>query len=148
MCDGHNKGLRLISLDDKTGMPKMSKTIFQGGGSIAAVTETIDGEIFVADVGKQQIQSIVRGKAVVIAGHPASQALPTADGSGEVATFKWPAAIAADKDLNIFVADSLDHKIRRISRRSNTVSCVAGRWASPPKHRRSRVHFGMAWRHL
>jgi len=42
------------------------------------------------------------------------------------ATFKLPAALVADADLNIYVADSLDHKIRRVSRRTNTVATLAG----------------------
>jgi hypothetical protein len=77
VCDGNNKRLRLIPMDKTTGQPGMSRTIFAGSGSIASVTESADGEIFVTDVRAQQVQRIDSGKAIVIAGHPVSQALPT-----------------------------------------------------------------------
>jgi len=104
----------------------MSHTIFSGSGSLSAVTETADGEILVADLRLQQIQRVDTGNIIAIAGHPVSLALPTADGRGQYATFKRPAAIAADGRMNIYVADSLDHTIRRITRRTNMVTTLAG----------------------
>ena len=126
VCDDHSKKVRLISIDPDTGAAGKTKTLFAGKGSLSAVAETAGGEILVADVRTQQIQKIVKGRVTVIAGHKVSQALPTADGKGPQATFKLPAALAADADLNIYVADSLDHKIRRVSRRTNTVTTLAG----------------------
>jgi DNA-binding beta-propeller fold protein YncE len=129
VCDGNNKRLRLIPMDTTTGQPSMSQTIFAGSGSIAGVAESADGEIFVADLRAQQVQRIAKGKATVIAGHPVSQGLPTMDGRASEATFKVPAGIAVDQSMNIYVADAGDHKVRRISRRTNSVATFAGRCA-------------------
>ena len=126
VCDGHNQRLRLIPINEKTGEAQMPQTIFSGTGSLSAVMETAGGEILVADLRLQQIQRIDKGKVIAIAGHPVSQALPVADGRGQDATFKRPAAIAADANMNVYVADSLDHAIRRITRRTNMVSTLAG----------------------
>lgn len=127
VCDDHNRKLRLIPIDQKNfGQPERSRTIFSSSGSLSAVTESANGEIFVADVHNQQIQKIGNGKVIVIAGHQVSPAMPTVDGRGQDATFKRPQAIVTDSHLNIYVADSLDQKIRCIARRSNIVTTLAG----------------------
>lgn len=126
VCDDHNKKIRLIPIDPVTGAAGMSQTVFAGKGSLSAAIETSEGEILVADVRTQQIQKIGKGQVTVIAGHKVSQALPTADGKGPQATFKLPAALLTDAELNIYVADPLDHKIRRVSRRTNIVTTIAG----------------------
>jgi len=101
VCDGNNKRLRLIPMDKKTGQPGMSRTIFAGSGSIASIAESTDGEIFVADVRAQQVQRIDHGKAIVIAGHPVSQSLPT----GCVCVCARACGRASVRDIYIYLVD-------------------------------------------
>ena len=125
VCDGY-KQLRQIAVDSATGELLPPHTLMTGIGAIGSVTETAGGEILAIDAHAQSVLRVSNGRAVTIAGHRVSVNMPTADGPAAEATFKRPVAIAADADLNIFVADSVDHKIRLISRKSNTVSTLAG----------------------
>ncbi len=52
------------------------------------------------------------GKSSVIAGHGAG----LADGSGDVAMFDGPAGIAIDGQGNIYVGDTGNNRIRKISK--------------------------------
>ena len=69
-----------------------------------------------------------------VASYPAGRAAPgvagtgyqgSNDGPGNVATFFYPYAVAVDTSLNVYVADSYNHKIRKISP-TGVVSTLAG----------------------
>jgi serine/threonine protein kinase, bacterial len=55
-----------------------------------------------------------------------SGSLGSADGQGISASFSYPSGIAVDSSGNLFVADTNNHKIRRISS-SGLVTTIAGR---------------------
>lgn len=81
--------------------------------------------LYVADVGNHTIRKITPDGAVTTvagkAGVPGS-----ADGIGSEARFYYPTGIAVDKKNNIYVADSANHTIRKITP-EGIVSTLAGK---------------------
>ncbi len=96
-----------------------------------ALTST--GEVVIADVGNSRIRklsanheqlSTLAGGGVGVA--PGSQSPNYADGEGSSARFHNPRAVAVDTAGNIYVADTSNHLVRKISV-SGTVTTLAGR---------------------
>jgi sugar lactone lactonase YvrE len=90
-----------------------------GAGSAArfnapnAVAVDGDGNVYVADVGNNAIRKVTPGGQVTtLAGSPTSG---SADGSGTLASFNGPEGIAVDGSGNVFVADTQNSTIRRIT---------------------------------
>jgi sugar lactone lactonase YvrE len=72
------------------------------------------GNIYVADTGNHSIRKITQGGVVTtIAG--SSGAAGKSDGVGTLATFSFPYGVAVDTAGNIFIADTGNHAIRKIS---------------------------------
>lgn len=72
------------------------------------------GNIFVSDVTHHTIRKIsVSGQVSTVAGTP--DVVGSADGSAGAATFKYPTGIALDSAGNIFVADTTNCTIRKIT---------------------------------
>jgi len=71
-----------------------------------------DGNIFVVDTGNHVIRKIVKGKVQTFVGNgkPGYK-----DGESHVAQFNNPSGIAIDKSNNLFVTDTLNHVIRKIT---------------------------------
>lgn len=89
-----------------------------------AIAMDAAGNLLVADTGNSTIRKITAAGAVTtLAGSPASRG--SADGTGSNATFNTPGGIAVDASGNIFVADSLNATIRKITG-TGTVSTLAG----------------------
>ncbi|MBI5102442.1 MAG: Ig-like domain-containing protein, partial [Nitrospirae bacterium] len=89
-----------------------------GTGTAASFWEphfiTTDGtNLFVSDYGNHKIRKIVIATGVVttLAGSGTSGAT---DGTGTAASFYWPGGITTDGQ-NLFIADTFNHKIRKIS---------------------------------
>lgn len=88
------------------------------------ITIGIAGNIYVTDSASQIIRQITPGGVVsTFAGTAATKG--SADGQGTAATFDTPNNIAADSVGNLYVADSNNHTIRRIST-SGAVTTFAG----------------------
>ncbi len=82
------------------------------------------GNVLVADYGNHTIRKITPGGAVsTLAGLAGSSG--TANGVGATARFFYPSGLAVDNGGNVFVADGLNHTIRKITP-DGTVSTVAG----------------------
>ncbi|MBI5766786.1 MAG: immunoglobulin domain-containing protein [Verrucomicrobia bacterium] len=72
------------------------------------------GNLYVADLGNATIRKVTSaGVVATLAGQPLSPG--NADGTGSAARFNLPQAVAADSTGNVFVADSGNHTIRRIT---------------------------------
>ncbi|MCX7711694.1 MAG: stalk domain-containing protein, partial [Clostridia bacterium] len=81
------------------------------------------GNIFVSDTGNHAIRKISGGKVYTFAG---SGKAGYADGTGIKAQLNSPCGIAIDKADNLYVADSLNHVIRKITP-TGVVATFAGK---------------------
>jgi D-alanyl-D-alanine dipeptidase len=82
------------------------------------------GNVYVADSGNHTIRKITAGGAVTtLAGLAGSQG--SADGIGSAARFYFPDGVAADGSGNVYVADSGNHTIRKITP-AGTAATLAG----------------------
>ncbi|MDF2925287.1 MAG: copper amine oxidase [Paenibacillaceae bacterium] len=70
------------------------------------------GNIYVSDTGNHVIRKLSGGMVYTFAG---SDEAGYKDGKGIEASFNTPAGLAVDRDDNLYVADSLNHVIRRIT---------------------------------
>ena len=92
---------------------------FHGPGAVAVDAQ---GNVFVADTQNNRIRKVaVDGTVTTLAG--SSQGY--AEGVGTAAKFDRPSGIAIDKGGVIYVADSFNHRIRRVLP-DGTVSTLAG----------------------
>jgi len=90
-----------------------------------AITVDREGNLFVADACNQTIRKITpSGLATTLAGKPAS--IGDADGTTSAARFNFPAGVAVDRAGNVFVADSVNHTIRKVTQ-SGLVTTLAGK---------------------
>jgi sugar lactone lactonase YvrE len=101
-----------------------------GTGTIARFSQpygvSVDpgGNIYVADYGNQTVRKITSSGAVTtLAGLSGSSG--SADGSGNAARFDGPAQTATDSMGNIYVADSRNHTMRKITP-AGSVTTLAG----------------------
>jgi hypothetical protein len=72
---------------------------------------------------------IATGVVTTLAGLPA--AAGATDGTGAAARFNYPRGLASDGSGNLFVADSLNHIIRKVVVATGTVTTVAGSAGMP-----------------
>jgi sugar lactone lactonase YvrE len=92
--------------------------------SPSGVASDAAGNVYVADQGNRTIRKITADGVVSTLVGAAGQA-GSADGSGSVARFKAPAAVAIDSAGNLYVADPVDSTIRKITP-VGVVSTLAG----------------------
>jgi streptogramin lyase len=84
-----------------------------GFGRIEEMKVGPDGNIYVADAGSNKIRMVTpAGVVTTIAG---TGATGSQDGNSAIATFNIPTGLAIDKAGNIYVADLVNNKIRKIS---------------------------------
>ena len=131
VADYGNHTIRKIS-------PAGEVTTFAGSGSPGSADGTgtaasfdlphgvavdTDGNVYVADFGNHTIRKITpAGEVTTFAG---SGSPGSSDGTGTAAEFDSPRAVALDTDGNIYVADALNHAIRKITP-SGEVTTFAG----------------------
>ena len=88
-----------------------------------AVAVDASGNVYVADGANHVIRKITpAGDVSTLAG---SGAYGFADGDGTAAQFYFPKGIAVDASGNVYVADDINHRIRKITP-TGTVSTLAG----------------------
>ena len=83
-----------------------------------------DGNVYVTDTGNSTIRKISAAGAVTTLAGAAGEC-GSVDGDARTARFCSPQGIAMDRQGNLYVADTLNHTIRRIDR-ANVVTTVAG----------------------
>ncbi len=82
------------------------------------------GNVYVAEGANRIIRKITSGGEVTIMAGTAGVA-GSADGTGSAARFDWPHGVAVDGSGNVFVADTLNQTIRKITA-SGVVTTFAG----------------------
>ena len=88
-----------------------------------AVALDTDGNIYVADALNHAIRKITpSGEVTTFAG---DGMIGSDDGPGTVASFNFPSAVAVDADGNVYVTDTNNHSIRKITP-SGEVTTLAG----------------------
>jgi DNA-binding beta-propeller fold protein YncE len=108
--------LRNYGTADYTPVPlkidgKRKKARFNSPGGIAC---SPSGHLYVSDTGNQVIRRIdPKGNVVTLAGSPG--AWGSADGSGAAARFHSPQGLCVGADGNIYIADTHNHTIRRMT---------------------------------
>lgn len=79
----------------------------------AGLTADATGNLYIADAGNHAIRKLSpSGEISTLAG---SGVIGNADGRGKDAAFHYPQAVAVDGRGNVYVADTLNHLIRRIT---------------------------------
>jgi serine/threonine-protein kinase len=87
------------------------------------IAEDANGVLYVTDQGNSVIRSISGGTVSLFTGNPTSPGF--ANGTGGAAQFNHPAGIAIDNQGNLYVADSYNNRIRKITPQG-VVSTYAG----------------------
>ncbi|MBI3416032.1 MAG: hypothetical protein HY043_12095 [Verrucomicrobia bacterium] len=88
------------------------------------ITVSNDGNVFVADSLNHTIRKITpAGEVTTLAGRAGS--IGNSDGIGSAARFQWPSGVAADGAGNLYVADTANHTIRKITP-AGVVTTLAG----------------------
>ncbi|MBB6732987.1 stalk domain-containing protein [Cohnella zeiphila] len=103
--------------DDDSGLPlgayhdgAAAEAAFNEPGGIAADAK---GNVYVADTGNNAVRKIgADGQATTLAGNGE---IGSADGKGKDARFNAPSDVAVDSVGNVYVADTLNNAIRKIS---------------------------------
>ena len=83
------------------------------------------GNVFVADIGNSVIRKITPAGVVSTFAGAVTATTGFANGSGTAASFSSPASVAVDSSDNVFVADTSNHAIRKITP-AGIVSTIAG----------------------
>jgi sugar lactone lactonase YvrE len=98
-----------------------SVALFHTPTSVAAAAS---GNVFIADSDNHRIRALATNTRTVTT--PAGSATATfADGTGAAAGFDTPRGVAADATGNAYIADSLDHRIRKMTP-AGQVTTIAG----------------------
>jgi sugar lactone lactonase YvrE len=94
----------------------------------AGITVAPAGVIYVADTGNHTIRKIVDRVVTTLAGKPGEAG--SADGTGSSARFRSPTALAVDGAGNLWVADTDNHLVRKVTP-TGAVTTVAGQAGVP-----------------
>ena len=133
VCDSGNNTIRVINPSGVVTLYAGSFNLFgntDGNKDTAArfnnpcgIFRTSNGDIYVSDTSNHRIRKITSSTGIVstIAGN----GIGYANGNGTAALFSEPNGIVVDSNGNIFVADSMNYAIRKITP-SGAVTTIAG----------------------
>jgi D-alanyl-D-alanine dipeptidase len=92
--------------------------------SPVGVATDVNGNVYVADIRNHTIRKITpAGVVTTLAGTAGTSG--SADGTGAAASFNWPIGVATDAGGNVYVADMVNHTIRKITP-AGVVTTLAG----------------------
>ena len=93
-------------------------------GQLHGIAVDVSDNVYVADYGNQTIRRITpAGVVTTVAGVPGVSG--SNDGPGATALFRFPRDVAVDASGNVYIADTENHLIRRLSP-GGTVTTVSG----------------------
>jgi sugar lactone lactonase YvrE len=101
-----------------------------GSGSSArfsvpqGVAVDTSGTVYVADTANHTIRKIASGSVTTLAGAAGTNGV--SDGNGSNARFNAPQGLAVDLTGNLYVADTWNHAIRKVTNPGGVVTTVAG----------------------
>ncbi|MGZ3438747.1 MAG: SMP-30/gluconolactonase/LRE family protein, partial [Polyangia bacterium] len=135
VADMSNNTIRAVAL------PSAAVTTLAGTGGASGSTDATGaaarfntpnglaldgGNLYVADQFNHTVRKIVVASGVVTTLAGSAGMVGAADGTGGAARFFAPHALAADGSGNLYVADTLNHTVRKVVLASGDVSTVAG----------------------
>ncbi len=85
-------------------------------------------QLYVCDSGSNRIRRIDRDTNIITTVVGTGQFGYNGDGPALEVNLTYPAAIAFDKDDNLYIADTQAHRIRKYDPRTGMVTTIAGRW--------------------
>jgi sugar lactone lactonase YvrE len=86
-----------------------------------------DGHLFIADTGNNRIREVLSDGTIGTFAGNGNAGLYGDGGSPIDAAIHAPRAIVFDSSFNLFIADTLDHRVRKISNSTNTIDTVVGK---------------------
>ncbi len=134
IADSDNHRIRVISADGATVSTYAGDGVqnFADGSTTTAnfraprgVALAADGRLFVADEGNNRIR-VISADGATVSTYAGDGVQSFADGSTSTARFVFPSGVAVAADGRVFVADTINHRIRVISADGATVSTYAG----------------------
>ncbi|NEX62930.1 NHL repeat-containing protein [Noviherbaspirillum galbum] len=138
VADRNNSTIRKITpagvVSTFAGAPQQAGSVDATGGTArfnlpSGVAVDRAGTVYVADTANHTIRRIAAtGAVVTIAGQPMNNG--SNDGAASAARFNSPSAIAVDGAGNLYVADTLNYAVRKITP-AGIVSTLAGQAGEP-----------------
>ena len=134
VADSFNHRIRVINADGATVSTYAGEGVqaFADGSTTTArfsaprgIALAADGRLFVADERNHRIR-VISADGATVSTYAGDGFAAFADGSTSTARFRFPTGVALAADGRLFVADSLNHRIRVISADGATVSTYAG----------------------
>ena len=84
------------------------------------------GNVYIADTGNNRIRRITSGTINTIAGLDTTAGIFIDDTTATAATLNGPTGVFVDTAGNVYIADTNNHRIRKIAAADSTISTVAG----------------------
>ncbi|HEY1757873.1 MAG TPA: hypothetical protein VGG72_21060 [Bryobacteraceae bacterium] len=97
------------------------------------------GDIYIADTGNQRIRKVSNGVITTVAGGGTSSGSLGDNGPATEALLNYPFGIGVDSAGNLYIEDTLDHRIRKVS--NGVIATVAGGGFTPVLLARSAGRF-------
>jgi sugar lactone lactonase YvrE len=86
-----------------------------------------DGSVYIADTFNHRVRRVAPGGAVTTLVGTGAPDFSGDGGPAAAATLHWPHGVAVDPDgAGLFIADSANHRVRRVDLASGVISTVAG----------------------
>ena len=109
----------VMRLDVSTGM----MTLVAGNAYPTGVTLDAAGNLYIADYGSSRIRKVSNGVITTVAGN-GTQGYSGDNGPATSAALFFPSGIAVDAAGNLYIADTYNHRIRKVS--NGVITTVAG----------------------